>query len=497
MPTPRPGSRRPRRPTGPVRPPQKRPRLTGLSKSLALWLLIILLPLTIYQLFMPRDQAKMDIKYSEFADQLEAGNVAAVTITEKQLSGTLERPARAIAATGRDRTERPYTEFRTVLPFEDPELVQRMQEDGVAVEARQAPINWFTQVLSWLPWILIIAFWIFFVRQIQGGGSKAFSFGKSKAKLLAPDAPKVTFEDVAGADEAKGELEEIIEFLRDPKKFQRLGGRIPKGVLLLGPPGTGKTLLARAVAGEASVPFFQMSGSDFVEMFVGVGASVTGDTPVLVRTGTGTELVPIGEFADRFYPSGDEGYAVPVAGVETLGYAKRPSGFRGRLDGFGGSAWQPVQAVYRHRVEEIFEIRYLGGTLRTTGDHSVFVRGHGGIKPKAARDLRPGDVLVALPFKTRRGFDPVRGTLHEVRAHAFSQVEAGQLAIQEPNEEVAAAYEYICVSEGWMTQSELGRRFGVSQATIGNWQSGKHEPRAISSRYTTTAYPDRVTLTPD
>ena len=269
MTDPRNRPRTPRRSGGSRRPSSNRPRFAGLSKSLALWLLIILLPLTIYQLFMPKEQASVDIKYSEFVAQLEAENVSAVTITDRQIRGTLEKPAQ----TTTDQGARSYEEFRTVLPFEDPDLVRSMQERGVSVEAREPPINWFTQIVAWLPWILIIGLWIFFIRQIQGGGSKAFSFGKSKAKLLSADAPKVTFDDVAGADEAKEELEEIIEFLRDPKKFQRLGGRIPKGVLLLGPPGTGKTLLARAVAGEAGVPFFSMSGSDFVEMFVGVGAS--------------------------------------------------------------------------------------------------------------------------------------------------------------------------------------------------------------------------------
>ena len=263
--------RRPRRAGGPGRPSPKRPKFSNLSKSLALWLLIILLPLTIYQLFMPKQQSRVEIKYSDFTEQVQRENVASVTITEKELNGRLEQPARIVTENG----SRTYTEFATILPpeMDTGPLMTRLTEQGVEVEARQPPINWFTQLIAWLPWILIIGLWIFFIRQMQGGGSKAFSFGKSRAKLLSADAPKVTFEDVAGADEAKVELEEIIEFLRDPKKFQRLGGRIPKGVLLLGPPGTGKTLLARAVAGEAGVPFFSMSGSDFVEMFVGVGAS--------------------------------------------------------------------------------------------------------------------------------------------------------------------------------------------------------------------------------
>ncbi len=369
-------------------PHPNRPKFSSLSKSLALWLLIILLPLTIYQLFMPRERSTVDVKYSEFVEQLDAGNVASVTITDRQLAGELKESAR----TTTEGTARTYKEFRTVLPFEDPDLVRSMQSHGVSVEAKAAPINWFTQVLAWLPWILIIAFWIFFVRQIQGGGSKAFSFGKSKAKLLSADAPKQTFADVAGCDEAKNELEEIIEFLRDPKKFQRLGGRIPKGVLLLGPPGTGKTLLARAVAGEAAVPFFSMSGSDFVEMFVGVGASVTGDTPVLIRTSEGTELVPIGEFVDRHYREGTEGFPVLVEGLETLSV--------GAHDGVPAD-WQRVRAVYRHRVNEIYELAYYGGTIRLTADHSVFVRRGESMASVATRDLEVGDELIDLDPEAR------------------------------------------------------------------------------------------------
>jgi cell division protease FtsH len=221
------------------------------------------------QLFRPKESSRVEIKYSEFTEQLDAENLASVTIVEKEIQGTLKERSRAMTPSG----PRDFTEFRTVIPFEDPALVQRLEEKGVAVEAQEPSTNWILQLVGILPWILIIALWIFLIRQMQGGGSRAFAFGKSRAKLLSADAPKVTFDDVAGADEAKQELEEIIDFLRDPKKFQRLGGRIPKGVLLLGPPGTGKTLLARAVAGEAGVPFFSMSGSDFVEMFVGVGAS--------------------------------------------------------------------------------------------------------------------------------------------------------------------------------------------------------------------------------
>ncbi|HEX9633324.1 MAG TPA: ATP-dependent zinc metalloprotease FtsH, partial [Gemmatimonadales bacterium] len=163
---------------------------------------------------------------------------------------------------------------RVLLPVQNSEmLLERIEAQGIPIQAREPRTPFGTVFINLLPWLILIGLWLFFFRQVQAGGNRAFSFGKSKAKLLTGDTPKVTFADVAGCDEAKVELEEIIEFLRDPQKFQRLGGRLPKGVLLVGPPGTGKTLLARAVAGEAARPFFSMSGSDFVEMFVGVGAS--------------------------------------------------------------------------------------------------------------------------------------------------------------------------------------------------------------------------------
>jgi cell division protease FtsH len=241
-----------------------------MSKTLAFWILILLLPLTIYNFLRMGETDFAEISYSDFRRELHAGNIESVTIVEKALEGSLRNQS-SITVAGKLRE---FKRFRTYTPFEDPALIKELEENGVSPIASHPPkVKWWLQLLSWLPWIFLLGLWIFFLRQVQGGGSKAFSFGKSKARLLTGDTPKVTFDDVAGCDEAKEELEEIIEFLKDPRKFQRLGGRIPKGALLLGPPGSGKTLLAKAVAGEAIVPFFSMSGSDFVEMFVGVGAS--------------------------------------------------------------------------------------------------------------------------------------------------------------------------------------------------------------------------------
>ena len=196
--------------------------------------------------------------FSEFVSMVDSGQVARVKITGNELTGLTQ-------------AKEP---FRTYIPGQYEGLVNRLIEKKVIVEAKEPTASpWAALLMSWAPILLLIGFWIFFMRQVQSGGNKALSFGKSKAKLSSSAQKKVTFRDVAGAEEAKSELQEIIEFLKEPQKFQKLGGRIPKGVLLMGPPGTGKTLLARAVAGEANVPFFSISGSDFVEMFVGVGAS--------------------------------------------------------------------------------------------------------------------------------------------------------------------------------------------------------------------------------
>jgi cell division protease FtsH len=198
------------------------------------------------------------VKFSEFMGRVEAGQVQEVTITGNEIRGRFVD----------------HESFKTFAPEGYDKLVDTLLAKHVTVNYQpdQTP-TWANMLISWAPFVLLIGFWIFFMRQMQSGGNKALSFGKSKAKLLASQQKKVTFKDVAGVDEAKEELQEIIEFLREPQKFQKLGGRIPKGVLLMGPPGTGKTLLARAIAGEANVPFFSISGSDFVEMFVGVGAS--------------------------------------------------------------------------------------------------------------------------------------------------------------------------------------------------------------------------------
>ena len=230
-------------------------------RNFAIWLVILFMLMGLFQVFQSstRSVAVSDKNYSEFVQAVDSGTVRSVTITDNVVSGILNDGTR----------------FETILP-DGADVVSRLEDRGVQITARAPESSPFWSILlsSWLPFLVIIGVWFFFIRQMQGGGrGGAMGFGKSRAKLLTETQGKVTFEDVAGVDEAKQDLEEIVEFLRDPGKFQRLGGRIPRGVLLVGPPGTGKTLIARAVAGEANVPFFTISGSDFVEMFVGVGAS--------------------------------------------------------------------------------------------------------------------------------------------------------------------------------------------------------------------------------
>lgn len=231
-------------------------------RNFALWAIIALLLIALFNLFQSPGQRSnsREVSYSQFIDDVSNGRVKSVTITGQRISGTF-------ADNG--------STFQTYSPG-DTGLVSRLESKDVAITARpetDGSSSLIGILLSWLPMILILGVWIFFMRQMQGGSRGAMGFGKSKAKLLTEAHGRVTFQDVAGVDEAKQDLEEIVEFLRDPQKFQRLGGKIPRGVLLVGPPGTGKTLLARSVAGEANVPFFTISGSDFVEMFVGVGAS--------------------------------------------------------------------------------------------------------------------------------------------------------------------------------------------------------------------------------
>jgi cell division protease FtsH len=228
-------------------------------RNLAVWVVLLLMLVVLVTMLRQGQTAPTEISFTDFESHVVAGDIQKVVIEDKQITGQL----------------RDAGDFQTYAPAVTESLITELKSHGIEIVARppqESPL-WQQALIWYLPFLLMIGLWIFFVRQMQAGGGKAMSFGKSRARLLTENQQRITFDDVAGVEESKFELEEIIAFLREPKKFTRLGGRIPKGVLLVGPPGTGKTLLARAVAGEAGVPFFSISGSDFVEMFVGVGAS--------------------------------------------------------------------------------------------------------------------------------------------------------------------------------------------------------------------------------
>jgi len=233
--------------------------LNSTAKTILFWILILATAVLLYQVVQHTSSGREQVfPFSRFLEEIDRNNVKEVTIADSDIRGHL--------GSGES--------FKTVMPMDYPELINMLRDKHVQITGEkpsQSP--WLAALVSWAPFLFLIGFWIFFMRQMQSGGNKALSFGKSRARLLTAHQKKVTFKDVAGVEEAKEELQEIIDFLKEPQKFQKLGGRIPKGVLLVGPPGTGKTLLARAIAGEANVPFFSISGSDFVEMFVGVGAS--------------------------------------------------------------------------------------------------------------------------------------------------------------------------------------------------------------------------------
>jgi cell division protease FtsH len=236
--------------------------LNSTLKSLLFWMGLVVVVVLIWNFSTTFQNRDKTVPFSEFVQWVDQGRLQRVTITPTESGGEIVG------------TDKAGDQFRTYAPVIGEQLVERLQLKNVEIHAERPTASpWSALLYAWAPILLMIGFWIFFMRQMQSGGNKALSFGKSRAKLSSSSQKKVTFKDVAGVDEAKEELQEIIDFLKEPQKFQKLGGRIPKGVLLMGPPGTGKTLLARAVAGEANVPFFSISGSDFVEMFVGVGAS--------------------------------------------------------------------------------------------------------------------------------------------------------------------------------------------------------------------------------
>ncbi|MFC1496004.1 ATP-dependent metallopeptidase FtsH/Yme1/Tma family protein [Candidatus Margulisiibacteriota bacterium] len=435
-------------------------------RNLVLYGILALLLLSLFAPLMGEADRATEISFSEFLNYLDAGQIKEVTINGEIITGNLK--------TGKNFKSRSYNY---------PNLVSVLRDKNVAIKVENPAENaWIMGFLFQLmPVILFMAiFYWLILRQASSMNNQAMAFGKSKAKPLQGKT-NITFANVAGVDEAKEELYEIVDFLKNPKKYQALGAKIPKGLILMGAPGTGKTLLARAIAGEAGVPFFSISGSDFVEMFVGVGASVTGDTPVLIREEEKTRLLPIGEFIDQYYKSDVEGY-LPIEGVRTLGYeGKTTQRYSSEKKFFGQSNWKGVKGVYRHKVNEIYEIEFSDGAVKTTGDHSIFVREGNHIVSKEASELKVGEKLVNLPFKVRGKYSPELGTQHHVRAFNFPAQVDLELELWEELPTWFNKIVYSIVKKEAMLQSQIGAKVGVTGSAVGTWQREEKKPQYLSS----------------
>src|SRR3989344_3432101 len=404
-------------------------------------------------------------------------------------------------------------------------------------------IPWGALLFNFAPALLSLALLLFLLRQMRGAGSDMFSFGKSKAKLFNEKSPQVKFSDVAGSDEAKAELVEIVDFLKNPSKYRALGARIPKGVLLVGPSGVGKTLLAKAVSGEAGVPFFSVAGSEFMEMLVGVGsarvrdlfeiakaaqpslifidevdaigrqrgmgiggghdereqtlnqilvemdgfdprtsviviaASVTGDTPVMIKENDVVSLRPISEIVDRYYEPFEEGVEISSPSLQALSYEQNGKTITPKFT--------DVRGVFRHKVNEIYEIEYLGGKVRATGNHSVFIWEGEKVVAKPVTLLKKGDVLVDI---TPKKFDELGGGKEKFEVY---------IKVGEKNAQLQETFDLVMQNKGVMSQSQLSDLTGFAQTTVSLWHRGVNGPRELSNKYYIHDIPDEIKVTPD
>ena len=521
------------------------------------WAVAILLLIAAFSTMLVGFQPQIpSISLNVLAERISKGEVAKVTARADTLEIEFRDGSRGVS---QKESEAGLSETLTNYGV-TPEALRAVAID---IRSESAARLWLGVLIPTLLPILIIAVFVYFIlKQARGGANQVFSFGKSNVKLSSPLKDKITFKDVAGLKEAKQELEEVVDFLKNPKKFLDLGAKIPRGVLMVGPPGSGKTLLARAVSGESGVPFFHISASEFVEMFVGVGASrtrdsfatakksapsilfideidaigrergaglggghdereqtlnqilvemdgfdrdtkvivvaasVTGDTPVLIKQRGEYQLKPIAEVIDPYYRTGEENIEKEInEDFTVLGFTSASRG----PSYFQSAAFKSVRSVFRHHVSEIYEIEYLGGKLRTTGNHSVFVRGHGGVKPKPVSELTPGDILTDLPYQANRTNKDKR----ELRGYLFAPSFDRTLPVWQPLfarfAPVAAAYAQALAAAGKFSQAHLGAQLGFSQATIGKWQRGISGPRELSRSYYQHQWvlPETIRVTPD
>jgi ATP-dependent metalloprotease FtsH len=474
-----------------------------LFKNFLSVILIFILLSFLFSLFSRSPGERKTISLSELVSSIQEGKVKEIVVSGDDVLVYFKDGSLAIS---KKETESSLTQSLINLGVDR----EKLKEIQIKVMKKESPFSWLFPILYIIsPIIFFFIFLWFLTRQARTGASQIFDFTRAKPRQFGPGGEikeKVTFNDIGGLKEAKEELKEVVDFLKNPRKYLELGAKIPRGVLLIGPPGSGKTLLAKAIACEAGVPFFSISASEVIELFVGVGASVTGDTPVLIRTQHFTKLLPIGEFVDQFFPPQKEGF-MPVFGYQTLGYSPLKTKVWGASEKsetkfFGKSCWTEIKGVYRHRVNEIYEIHYLGGVIKTTGDHSIFVRHRNFIKPIKVSELKPGDVLVNLPFKVRSVFVPGIGTTHKIKAHEFSE-NLGEKELTVWNEEfqlerTQKAYEFALANRGKIPQSKIAEKFGVCQKTISNWQRNVHQPQIlrVAEKYLEKGIPQKVKITP-
>jgi len=531
-----------------------------LGKNLLLMLVIFLSISAVFSLFFQPFTEIKQLSLTQLVGDINEGKVKKITVSGEELEITYQDDSKAIS---RKESEAPLSDSLVNYGVEK----EKLNKINVEIKESGGSWVWLGPVLfSILPVLLFgLFFWMIF-RQAKTGAMQTFDFTKAKARLFGATGhpqEKISFKDVAGQKEAKEELKEIVDFLKNPKKYLKMGARIPRGVLLLGPAGVGKTLLARAVAGEANVPFFSISGSEFVEMFVGVGAgrvrdlfatakkagrsiifideldavgrargagiggghdereqtlnqilvemdgferddsrvvlaaSITGDTPVVIKQNKEYKLLTISEVIDSYYQEGEEGVEKNSTGLEVLGFERKIGTAKSNIY-FQNSGFKKVRSVFRHRVNEIYEIKYNGGKIKTTGNHSVFVRTrYRGLKPKLVSELKPGDILVDLPYRVNR-----TNAKKEIRNHKFNQEFNLELLVWQPLfekfETVNLAHQYVLSHAGEISQSKLGEELGFSQTTISKWQRRVCGPRVLSRNYYKhrQLLPEKVKVTP-
>ncbi len=472
--------------------------MKNLIKNFLLILLIFLMVSFIFNFFFQPPEKEKRVTLGQLVEEINQGKVKRISVIGNEIQIIYKDETQAKS---RKETEIAFSQTLINYGLEK----EKLRELEVEIKEVGGTWVWLAPVLfAFLPLLLLILFFWFILRQAKGGAMQAFDFTKARARLFGAGGQpreKITFKDVAGLKEAKEELMEVVDFLKTPKKYLQMGAKIPRGVMLVGAPGTGKTMLAKAIASESNVPFFSISGSEFIELFVGVGASVSGDTPILIKTSEGINLLPIKEFVDQYYKESESGFIRPVNNVQSLGFQPLATKFYGAKSDkkkfFGGSRWTNIQSVLRHKVNEIYGIYYRGGLIKTTGDHSIFVRSGNMIAVKKASELKPGDILVNLPFKVRSEFIPGLGTTHKIRAHQFPEAVNLELDLFDNRlAEEQWKYNFALEHQSVLSRAVIGKEIGVSQVTVKNWQLGYHQPRFFSANVFSNNTLSRIKVTP-